>query len=160
MYMKLPTSLMCHWNVACLSANGEKCVPSVVASSHPWSSSRACNTRQHAYPQLWFSVTQLERMFWHLLPGPVVGGQVHRAPPIITEQWEEKKALFGREKRNNLANHRFECEGQVHQRIRCETTPDVFRGGTVRFGQQSPDKAEFSDAIAAMDRIMRLERRR
>ena len=36
-------------------------------------------------------------MFWHVLPGPVVGGQAHRILPISTAEWEEKRALFGEE---------------------------------------------------------------
>ena len=33
-------------------------------------------------------------MFWHLLPGAVIGTQVFRVSPISTEEWEEKKDFF------------------------------------------------------------------
>ena len=32
-------------------------------------------------------------MFWHLLQGPVIGGQACRIFPISTAEWQEKRAL-------------------------------------------------------------------
>ena len=89
--MKLPTSPMCQWNLVRLSVDDEKCVPSVVVSSAPWPSSCAYDTRRHESPQFGFSVAKQELMLWHLLLGPVVGGQVYRVLPISKEESKEKR---------------------------------------------------------------------
>ena len=47
-----------------------------------------------------------------------------------------------------MDKRRIECD-----RICRETVLVVFRGGEVRSRQRNPDKAEFSYAIAVMDRI-------
>ena len=56
--------------------NGENVSLLPWMSSAPWSSSYAYDTRRHVSPQLTFSVAIEGKMFWHLLPGPVIGGQV------------------------------------------------------------------------------------
>ena len=38
------------------------------------------------------SESSMKRMFWHMLPGPVIGGQGYRVPPL--SKGEEKKAPF------------------------------------------------------------------
>ena len=98
---------------------GENCAPSAVDVICPLvvvvrSGFPACNSRE---------------LLWHLLPGPVIGGQVCRVPPINTAEWEEKKELSAR---TNLAKRRIECEGKARQRICRETILVVFRGGHVR----------------------------
>ena len=57
-------------------AVGESVLLLLWMPSAPWSSSCASDTRWLASPQLGFSVAKQARMFWHLLPGPVIGGQV------------------------------------------------------------------------------------
>ena len=62
----------------------------------------------HASPAARVFCRKGGRCFWHLLRGPVIGGQVYRIPPISTEKWEEKKALLDMK---NLAKRRIELEG-------------------------------------------------
>ena len=59
--------------------------PLVVVCAH--------DTRRHVSPQPCFSGSNSREMFWHLLPGPVIGGQVCRVPPISTAEREENKAF-------------------------------------------------------------------
>ena len=47
-----------------------------------------------------FSDTWPERMFWHLLPAPVIGGQVYWLPPPSTEEWLDKKLLLDEKKQD------------------------------------------------------------
>ena len=32
-----------------------------------------------------------KHMFWHLLPAPVIGGQVHKLPLLSAEEWMDKQ---------------------------------------------------------------------
>ena len=52
-------------------------------------------------------------MFWHLLPGLVIGGQVCRVPPISTEEWEEQKALFDEKTRSMWPNAELTAKTKV-----------------------------------------------
>ena len=45
-------------------------------------------------------------MFWYLLPARVIGGQVHRVPPISEDEWEEKKILFEEKKQEELGRNK------------------------------------------------------
>ena len=53
------------------------------------------------------------KMFWHLLAGPVIGGQVYRIPPLATEEWGERKILveerIGRVWPNAELSERAKC---------------------------------------------------
>ena len=85
-----------HSNFVCFLAtsagNGENCAPSAVDVICPLvvvvvrSGFPACNSRE---------------LLWHLLPGPVIGGQVCRVPPIKTAEWEEKKELSARTRKQD-----------------------------------------------------------
>ena len=33
-------------------------------------------------------------LFWHLLPGPIIGGQAFRVPPLTAAARSKKKTLF------------------------------------------------------------------
>ena len=51
--------------------------------------------------QLVFSDLRPEPMFWHLLPAPVIGGQVCRPLSLSAHEWIDKKLFFD-EKRDRL----------------------------------------------------------
>ena len=95
-------------------------------------------------------------MFWHFLQGLVLGGQTYRIPPMTTVAWEEKKILFDEKTMRMWPN--AECERAKYTR---EYVLRQFKQSFVddRFDLENPiqTKAEFSYAIAVMDKIGRRE---
>ena len=60
-------------------------------------------------------------------PGPVIGGQVCRVPPISTKTWMEKKALFDKRTVRIWTKSRIELEGQAYEKICRVAILEVFR---------------------------------
>ena len=92
-------------------------------------------------------------MICHLLPAPVIGRQADRIPPISTAEWEEKRALFD-EKTGSVwpnadlsARAKFTREYIVKLFWLC-VVEDKFDPDNA-----TQTKAEFSHALAVMDRI-------
>ena len=91
-------------------------------------------------------------MFWHLLLGPVIGGQTYRLPPISTTEWEEKRAILKKRTARVWPNaelsagDKFTRENVVKQ-CGLSIEEDKFDW------DNAIQKAEFSYAIAVMDRI-------
>ena len=87
---------------------------------------------------------------WHLLPGPVIGGQAYGLPPMSTAELEEKRILFD-DKTGRVwpIAELSERAKYVHKGICLETLIAVFRGTEVNAIQT---KAEFSYAISVMDK--------
>ena len=73
------------WRMRLSPAVDVICPLVVVVSVRP--SAARLSTAQGLDGDLWV-------MLWHLLPGPAVGGQAYRIPPISTAKWKEKRALF------------------------------------------------------------------
>ena len=67
----------------------------------------SCSIFQHMVIALNTS-QKLERMFWQLLPAPVIKAQVYRLSPISRDEWAEKKLLF--DEQRVRCGHRKQCE--------------------------------------------------
>ena len=87
-------------------------------------------------------------MFWLLLPRPATGGQACRMPPISTAEWEEKRALFDEKRGRIRPNADFSARAKF-------TRECVVKRFWYKFDRDNAiqTKAEFSCAIAVMDRI-------
>ena len=135
-------------------------VPAAVVSSAPWLSSCTCDTRRHESPQRGFSVAGQGRMFWHLLPAPLIGGQVRRVPPINTEEWEKNKDLFDEKKGRSWPNAEMCARTKFTRDYVLKQFWTSFVEREVDLDNAIQTKVGFSSAVAVTDRIWRLGRSR
>ena len=101
------------------------------------------------FRRLWFSVARPERMFWQLLPAPVIGGQVYSTS---TDEWAER--TFFSMKKNGSEGHNKQCSPQRKNNERKDpgTVLDDLRD-EFDLTNSIQTKAAFSDALAIMDRV-------
>ena len=67
-------------------------------------------------------------MFWHLLPGPVIGGQANEAVLLIWDEWRAMKNPVRCKDWENVAESRAKRKGPTHEGIRIEAVLADFRG--------------------------------
>ena len=80
-------------------------------------------------------------MFWHMLPGPVIGGQAYRIPPMTSAAWGERKVLFDEKTGRRWPDAELrerererERERQIHEGIRILAVAEGRRPGRGKLG--------------------------
>ena len=115
---------------------------------------RVCLSWRQGCPLVVISRVTLEgikvsTLFWHLVLGPVIGGQAYRVPPLTTKAWEERTNLF--EERTG----RVWPNAELRERAKCARR--FFRQFWQSFADELENaiqtKAELSSATATMDKI-------
>ena len=91
-------------------------------------------------------------MFWHLLLGLVIGGQLCRVPPISAE-WEEKKVFFDEKTERIWPSAELSARAKYTREHVVEQCWTSFVEDKFDLDNAILAKAEFSCAIAVMDRI-------
>ena len=109
--------------------------------------------RRRTWWHLSHAARDVSIMFRHLLPGPVIGRQAYRIPPLTTKAWEERKIVFeekiGRVWPNAELSERAKCTRECVLRQFWKSFVD----DRFDLGNAIQTKTEFSSAIAVMDKI-------
>ena len=134
--------------------NGEKCVLSVVDVICPlvvvvrvWHSVARVSAAQV------FAVAVAWKMFWRLLPGPLIGGHLYTVPPIRTKEWEEQKAILDKKTGRIWPNVELSARVKLTREFVVKQFWTSFVEDKFDLENAIQTKAELSHAISVMGRI-------
>ena len=96
-------------------------------------------------------------MFWHLLPGPVIGGQAYKISPSTTPAQREKKTLFDEKTGGIWPNAELSERATYTREYFLRQFWQSFVDDRFDLDNAIQTKAEFSCAVAVMDKIGRWE---